>query len=92
MQAIQVLEEALHASPATIVTAEPFLFNLCECRAHKKAGSLRLISCANQLYSYALRAALGSGGRQEARAPHRGRQVGRGRAAHDLPQAAHHLG
>ena len=31
LQGIDVLEAALRASPATIVTAEPFLFNLCEC-------------------------------------------------------------
>ncbi len=29
-QAIKLLEDALRTSPATIVTAEPFLFNLCE--------------------------------------------------------------
>ena len=29
-QAIELLETALRTSPATIVTAEPFLFNICE--------------------------------------------------------------
>lgn len=29
-QGIQVLEDALRASPSTIVVAEPFLFNLCK--------------------------------------------------------------
>lgn len=30
-EAIEVLEEVLHATPATVTAAEPFLFNLCEC-------------------------------------------------------------
>lgn len=28
---IEVLEKALKSSPASVVIAEPFLFNLCEC-------------------------------------------------------------
>ena len=44
-QGIETLENALRASPATIVTAEPFLFNLCECRSENSAHW----QCTNRL-------------------------------------------
>lgn len=41
MQGIEVLENALRTSPATIVTAEPSLFNLC-----KSPWVISAVSCS----------------------------------------------
>jgi len=32
VQGIELLESAVHESPASVLVAEPFIFNLCECR------------------------------------------------------------
>lgn len=58
LQAIQVLEGALQASPLAVTTAEPYLFNLCEWGISFSASQYRLIITHTPATLYELRAGL----------------------------------
>lgn len=57
VKGIAILEDALHTSPASVVVAEPFLFNLCTSVLHSSAPLVRLILEPATLYE--LRSTIG---------------------------------
>lgn len=61
-QGIQILEDALHASPSTVVVAEPLLFNLGEC-SWSQRGTVILTTSAATLYE--LRSIVGADKKRE---------------------------
>ena len=84
-----MLETALQASPSTIVTAEPFLFNLCECAISVCAVFALISGCLPS--SHTVRAPFDGRCRQETRAPHRSGEVGWRWPSHYLPEDAEQL-
>lgn len=59
LQGIDALESALQASPATIVTAEPFLFNLCEYNYFRPRCLLSHLRVCSPATLYELRSTAG---------------------------------
>ena len=59
-QGVEVLEGALRASPATIVTAEPFLFNLCKSTSYPSVQPSISCSFSSIATLYELRSAAGA--------------------------------
>ena len=88
LQAIAVLEKALHAAPATIAVAEPFLFNLCEPLSITHGTKV----ADHVSYSDSLRTPIGQRGQQQARAAHYGGALQRRWLAYDLSEDAHVIG